>query len=158
MHVLSVSTVINLVPCLELCSVWSLNLRELWLKSSWMWCLRRCGNPVTERMPSSDLLSSNSLSRRLSPKLPRRRTHDILTRSSQHRPSLLRHPDKVAPNHTHTHTHTVCLIRLCLCGVTQLQIIRLLTVELYRVWMWQWGRRELCGLYERRRIAAQLAR
>lgn len=53
------------------------------------------------------LLSSNSLSRRLSPKLPRRRTHDILTRSSQHRPSLLRHPDKVAPNHTHAHTNSM---------------------------------------------------
>lgn len=46
------------------------------------------------------LSSPNSWSRRLSPKLPRRRTHDILTRSSQDRPSLLRHPDKVAPNYT----------------------------------------------------------
>lgn len=36
-----------------------------------------------------------SWSRRLSPKLPRRRTHDILTRSSQHRPSRLHHPDKM---------------------------------------------------------------
>lgn len=60
------------------------------------------------------VLSFNSWSRRLSLKLPRRRTHDILTRSSQHRPSLLRHLDKVAP---HTHTHT--------------QHAWLLTVELY---------------------------
>lgn len=36
-----------------------------------------------------------SWSRRLSPKLPRRRTHDILTRSSQHKPSRSRHPDKM---------------------------------------------------------------
>lgn len=51
---------------------------------------------------TNSLLGSNgkmfmrrSWSRRLSPKLPRRRTHDILTRSSQHKPSLLRHPDKM---------------------------------------------------------------
>lgn len=40
--------------------------------------------------------SLNSLSRRLSPKLPQRRTQDILTKSSQDKSSPLRHPDKVA--------------------------------------------------------------
>lgn len=48
------------------------------------------------------LLSSNSWSRRLNPKLPRRQTHDILTKSSQRRPSLLHRPGKVATKHTLT--------------------------------------------------------
>lgn len=42
------------------------------------------------------VLCFNSWSHRLSPKLPRRRTRDILMRSSQHRPSLSHLPDKVA--------------------------------------------------------------
>lgn len=36
-----------------------------------------------------------SLSRRLNPKLPQRRTRDILTKSSQGKPSPSRHPDKM---------------------------------------------------------------
>lgn len=43
------------------------------------------------------VLCFNSWSHRSSPKLPRRRTHGILMRSSQHRPSLSHLLDKVAP-------------------------------------------------------------
>lgn len=71
-------------------------------------------------------LVSNSWSRRLSPKLPRRRTRDILTRSSQHKPSLLRHPDKVTSNkrsHKHTQTHRQTDGLLCLCGVDKPQMM-----------------------------------
>lgn len=65
----------------------------------WWWLICLC------------LFPSNSWSHRLSPKLPRRRTHDILTKSSQHRPSLLRHPDKVAPYYTHSQTLTYCILK-----------------------------------------------
>lgn len=52
------------------------------------------------------LLLHNSWSHHLSPKLHRRLTRDISMRSSQHKPSRLRHRDKVALN-THTlGTHT----------------------------------------------------
>lgn len=45
------------------------------------------------------VLCFNSWSHRLSPKLPRRRTRDILMRSSQHRPSLSHLLDKVISFH-----------------------------------------------------------
>lgn len=55
---------------------------------------KSCSTSSSQEL-NGKMFMRRSWSRRLSPKLPRRRTHDILTRSSQHRPSLLRHPDKM---------------------------------------------------------------